>query len=71
MRVPDVRHLRKMINGVPVVAAPAEIDITAAGQLRAILSDSAALTGLDHLLPCFSSLAESLAPAPVAAAQHG
>ena len=32
-----------MINGVPVVAAPAEIDVIAAGQqLRAVLLDSAA-----------------------------
>jgi anti-sigma B factor antagonist len=31
-----------MINGVPVVVAPAEIDITAAEQLSAVLLDSAA-----------------------------
>ena len=35
--MPDVRYLRKMINGVPVVAAPGEIDITTAKQLRAVL----------------------------------
>jgi hypothetical protein len=40
--VPGVRYLRKMINGVPVVAAPAEIDTTAAEHLRAVLLDSAA-----------------------------
>ena len=32
-----VRYLRTMINGVPVVAAPAEIDITTAEQLQAVL----------------------------------
>jgi hypothetical protein len=31
-----------MINGVPVVAAPAELDITSADQLRAVLLDTAA-----------------------------
>jgi anti-anti-sigma factor len=40
--VPGVRYVRKMINGVPVVAAPAEIDTTAAEHLRAVLLDSAA-----------------------------
>jgi anti-anti-sigma regulatory factor len=40
--VPGVRYLRKIINGVLVVAAPAEIDTTAAEQLRAVLLDSAA-----------------------------
>lgn len=40
--MPGIRYLRKMINGVPVVAAPAEIDITAAEQLSAVLLDSAA-----------------------------
>ena len=33
----QVRYLRKMINGVPVVATPAEIDVTTAAQLRAVL----------------------------------
>jgi anti-sigma B factor antagonist len=121
--VPYVRYLRKMIDGVPVVAAPAEIDITAAARLRAVLLDSAArghttivvdmtgtvfcdssglhtllrahkravtehgalhlvvprdgavrrilnLTGLGLFLPCFSSLAQALAPAPAPAVQH-
>jgi anti-sigma B factor antagonist len=40
--VPGVRYLRKMINGVPVVTAPAGIDIAAAGQLCAVLLDTAA-----------------------------
>ena len=33
----EVRYLRKMINGVPVVATPAEIDVRTAEQLRAVL----------------------------------
>jgi anti-sigma B factor antagonist len=36
MQVTDVRYPGEMINGVAVVAAPAEIDITAAEQLRAV-----------------------------------
>jgi anti-anti-sigma factor len=40
--VPDIRYLRKMISGVPVVTAPPEIDITTADQLRAVLLDTAA-----------------------------
>jgi anti-anti-sigma factor len=120
--VSDVRYLRKMIDGVPVVAAPAEIDVTGVAQLRAVLLDSAArghdtivvdmagtavcdssglqtlprahkravseggrlrlvvpqdgavcrvldLTGLGLFLPCFSSLAQALAPAPASAIQ--
>jgi len=39
--VPGIRN-PLMINGVPVVTAPAEIDITTAGQLRAVLLRSAA-----------------------------
>ena len=38
----DIRYPCKMIGGVPVVAAPAEIDITSADQLRAVLLDTAA-----------------------------
>lgn len=33
------RYRFQMVGGVPVVTAPAEIDVTTAGQLRAILSD--------------------------------
>ena len=33
----EVRYLRKMINGVPVMTTPAQIDVTTAGQLRAVL----------------------------------
>ena len=118
----DVRHLRELVNGVSVVAAPAEIDITTAGQLRAVLLEATGaghpmvvvdmtrtvfcdasglhtllrahkrtvskggelrlvvpaggavsrvilLTCLDHLIPCFSSLAGALARTP-AAARH-
>jgi anti-sigma B factor antagonist len=35
--VPVIRYLIKMINGLPVVVAPAEIDVTTADQLRAVL----------------------------------
>ena len=38
--MPEIRYLRTMIDGVPVVAAPAEIDVTTAGQLRAVLLDA-------------------------------
>jgi anti-sigma B factor antagonist len=38
--VPGIRHRRKMINGVLVVAAPAEIDIATKDQLRARLLDA-------------------------------
>ena len=33
----DIRYLSRMINGVAVVTAPAEVDITTADQLRAVL----------------------------------
>ena len=39
--MPDIRH-PLMINGVPVVTAPAEIDATTADQLRTVLLHSAA-----------------------------
>ena len=35
--VPDVRYLHRMINGVPIVITPAEIDVTTAGELGAVL----------------------------------
>jgi anti-anti-sigma factor len=41
----EVVYLRKMSAGVAVVAAPAEIDVTTAGQLRALLLEAAAATG--------------------------
>ncbi|HEX6521392.1 MAG TPA: STAS domain-containing protein [Streptosporangiaceae bacterium] len=34
-------YVRTVVNGVPVVATPVEIDITTAGQLRAVLLDVA------------------------------
>lgn len=40
--MPEIRYLRTMIDGVPVVIAPPEIDTTTAGQLRAVLRDTAA-----------------------------
>ena len=40
-QVPEIRYRRAMIGGVPVVTAPAEIDITTADQLRAVLIDTA------------------------------
>ena len=39
--MPGIRH-PLMINGMPVVTAPAEIDVTNAEQLRAVLLHSAA-----------------------------
>jgi anti-sigma B factor antagonist len=40
--MPDIRFLVEMVKGVPVVAAPEEIDITNAGELRRALLESAA-----------------------------
>jgi anti-sigma B factor antagonist len=42
MQVPEVSFLVEMVGGVPVVAAPEEIDITNAGGLRAALLQAAA-----------------------------
>ena len=36
----EVRYLRTMINGVPVMATPTEIDIMTAEQLRAVLLEA-------------------------------
>jgi anti-sigma B factor antagonist len=41
-QVPDGRCSFLMAGGVPVVTAPAEIDVTTAGQLRAMLAEWAA-----------------------------
>jgi anti-sigma B factor antagonist len=38
--VPVVRYLRTMINGVPVVSTPAEIDVTTSDELRAVLREA-------------------------------
>jgi anti-sigma B factor antagonist len=40
--MPDVKFRVEMVKGVPVVAAPEEIDITNAGELRTALLESAA-----------------------------
>jgi len=40
--MPDVRFPVEVVRGVPVVAAPAEIDITNAAGLRAALAEAAA-----------------------------
>jgi anti-sigma B factor antagonist len=40
-QVTEIRYLRTMINGVPVVAAPAEIDMTTTDELCAVLLDAA------------------------------
>jgi len=40
--VADIRYLRKLVSGVPVVTAPSEIDLITADQLRAVLLDTAA-----------------------------
>jgi anti-sigma B factor antagonist len=40
--MPDVSYLIKMISGVPVVTAPAEIDATRADRLRLVLLEAAA-----------------------------
>ena len=38
--MPGTRYPRKMINEMPVVAAPTEVDITNAEELRAVLLDA-------------------------------
>jgi anti-sigma B factor antagonist len=45
--VTDTRYTETIVNGVPVVVAPAEIDITTADQLRAALLHAA---GNRHLI---------------------
>ena len=118
--MPEVRHLIKMVSGVPVVTLPAEIDVTSAdvlraapliaprhghativvdmtqtqlcdstglnvlvrahkravaegGELRLVIPDASmpggvlAVTGIDHLIPSFTSLDEALAETPAAA----
>ena len=40
--MPDVSYLIKMVSGVPVVTAPAEIDATSADRLRLVLLQAAA-----------------------------
>jgi anti-sigma B factor antagonist len=45
MLLPDVRFLRKTIGGVPVVAAPEEIDVTTADEFHVVLLEAA---GREH-----------------------
>jgi anti-anti-sigma factor len=40
--MPDVSYLVEMITGLPVVTAPAEIDVSTADQLRLVLLEAAA-----------------------------
>ena len=40
--MPDISYLVEMVSGVPVVTAPAEIDVTTAAQLRPALLEAAA-----------------------------
>jgi anti-anti-sigma factor len=40
--MPDARYPIEMVNGVPVVAAPADIDASNAGWLREVLLEAAA-----------------------------
>ena len=47
--MPEIRYLCTMIGEVPVVTAPAEIDITNADQLRAVLLDGAKPDALSSL----------------------
>jgi anti-sigma B factor antagonist len=42
MILPDARYLRTTFNGVTVIRAPADIDITTADQLRTALLETAA-----------------------------
>lgn len=39
--MPELGYVRTVVNGVPVVATPAEVDITTADRLRAALLDLA------------------------------
>lgn len=61
-----------MINGVPVVAAPAQIDVTSAEQLRSVLLEAGivfrifTLTSLYRFIPRFDSLTEALLRRPAA-----
>jgi hypothetical protein len=58
-----VRDPIEMVQGVPVVAAPEEIDASNADWLRAVLLEA----GIDRLIPNFPSLNEALEPPPATA----
>ena len=119
--MPDVSYPIKQVRGVPVITAPADIDMTNADLLRAVLAGTAALghttivldmtatqfcdsvgllvlvrahkrtaagggelrlviataavrrlfavSGMDHVIPTFSTLGLALAPAPASSIQ--
>jgi anti-sigma B factor antagonist len=75
--VTAVRYLRTIINGVPVVAAPAEVDITTAEQLRAVLvaaagaGHPAVVVDMTRTLFCDSSGLHTLLRAHKRAASEG
>jgi anti-sigma B factor antagonist len=75
--VTAVRYLRTIINGVPVVAAPAEVDITTAEQLRAVLvaaagaGHPAVVVDMARTLSCDSSGLHTLLRAHKRAASEG
>jgi hypothetical protein len=59
--MPDSSCPVEMITGLPVVTAPAEIDVTTAEQLRAVRLEAAA-----RLIPGFGRLEETLLNRPAA-----
>lgn len=75
--MPDARFLHTTINGVPVVTMPAEIDITTAEQLRAVLREvirggyPAVVVDLSRTLFCDSSGLHTLLRAHKRAAADG
>lgn len=75
--MPDAWDLRKMINGVPVVTAPAEIDITTAGEFHAVLLEEtsaghrAVLVDMSRTLFCDASGLHTLLAAHRRAAAEG
>ena len=54
--MPDVSFRVEMAGDVPVVVTPSDIDITSATVLRIF-----AITGLDQVISCFTSLDQALA----------
>jgi hypothetical protein len=60
--VADLRYGVEMISGMPVVVAPATIDVTTADHLRRVLLDAAAVR--HATVSSFSSLDQALAPEP-------
>lgn len=56
-----------MAGGVPVLTAPAEIDFTTCGGLRAAFPRLLAVTGLDRAIPHFATVNQALAGVPATA----